>query len=222
MNRLEQPLQFPANPFVALADLLMLVVLVLVLVLVQQSLVSTGMLKRMAVEKQQVRLNTRIMDLPATIKGAAPVEQYWVDGDLQRFRIPGALCFGAGSADLKRGARASLNVMGLLLTQYHGTGAAPGYGPFKRVEVHGNVDRGECPSDRVLALSLRRAEAAARALMQGGLWERVLVVSGRGANDPAKQGQSADNRRVDIVVVYSAENVIKRQTEEAAKPAYGP
>lgn len=214
MARSRASVPFPANPFVALADLLMLVVLLLVLVLVQHSLISAGMLKRMAVERKQVQLNDRILRLTVQAHGTAPIEQYYVDGDLQRFRMPGWQCFDHGSATLKPAAQASLVEMGRILREYHGENAEPGYGLYKRVEVHGNVDRGECAQGMEWKLSLRRAEAAASALLQGGLYERVLVVSGVGANYPAKEGRSPHNRRVDIVVVYSADNVIKYQSRQ--------
>jgi flagellar motor protein MotB len=209
----DEAIAFPANPFVALADFLILIILVLVLVLVQQSLISTGMLKRMAVEKEKQQLRAA---LKVGATGTVGIRQYYSDGDLQRFRIGGATCFDGGSAALKPAARAALARFGRLLMQRHGDDAAPGYGLFKRVEVHGNVDRGECPPDKTWGLSLRRAEAAARALMHGGLVSKVLVVSGRAEHDRAKAGRSPENRRVDIVIVYSAQRVMEYE-ERAVK-----
>lgn len=211
-QRRHESIEFPANPFVAYADFLILVLLVLILIFIQQSILTTGTLERLILERHQQSLTIQTTQRAGSLGTAAPITLFYVDGDLQRFRIDGAHCFDHGSSKLKPEAAATLRRFGKLLREFHGKDAPPGYGMYKRVEVHGSTDLNECPKPDTWRLSLQRAEQAGRALLQGGLSPKVLVISGRGEQDLVYEYPHQSNRRIDIVIVYSAKNVAKMET----------
>jgi outer membrane protein OmpA-like peptidoglycan-associated protein len=244
-------IEFPANPFVALADFLVLLILVLMLIIVERSIVSSGMVKRLAVRRLQVQLVTsctadRASKLPRSAESRRRVlaaaygpgrdfHEFWYDGDLQRFRFTGRKFFTAGSTTLSAQGRLVLRSFGELLKAHQGDRARPGHGLYKRVIVQGNADAMESSSSDPggWRLSMRRAEAAAAELARAGLAGEWVEVSARGIYDRAadsdsggavpdsRELQATANRRIDIVVVYSGDNALEYSRTLREAPAGG-
>jgi len=221
---LEEAIDFPANPFVVLADFLIVLLIILILSVLQQSMASSGMTKRMAVASLQEQLKQECMQPPPeaqSLRKAYGKEfwQYWVDGDLQRFRFRGDVCFnGRAVSTIPINSRGwqIFTFFGRLLKSRQGDTKHPGHGLYKRVIVEGHVDVSEADDEHAMSVSLARAQSVVQILRGAGVNPALLEASGRGGWDPAslpskeKTPHQAhlDNRRIDIVIVYSGENAL--------------
>jgi flagellar motor protein MotB len=230
-------IEFPANPFVALADFLMVLLLVLIMAIVHQIITNSRHMERLAVDEQSKTLRGLAERNPAlrAAMNRGAFRQSYYDGDLQRFRIQGSLSFDKDSDALKPEGRRLLQEFGRVLAQQQGNPFNPITRPFKRVIVNGNADWSEGESDdpklaerKVWELSVRRAEAAVIAIREGAkplLHPSLIEASGRGSYDPAMLLDSRNpdpavvaenNRRLEVIVVYSGEQTRKFMENGAA------
>ena len=227
-------IEFPANPFVALADFVIVLLLVLTLVLLHQSISSNRVIERLAVataqEKLQKSLGVPILvdsnDLTNSLKEDRLVLKH-ADGDLQRFRFPGSMFYEAEQpVTTSVVAQAALLHFGAILASDQGDPHIRGSGLFKRISIEGNADRSEGDDARVWTLSLERAQQAAALLQQKtNLAPGVIEVTGRGCwgdyNLEVTPDMSTDtrtrvrayNRHLDVVVYYSGP--LAREHQEA-------
>lgn len=220
---------FPANPFVALADLAIALVLILVLAVLHESVSSNRLIERVAVHAVERKLVAETADDNASSPGRVlaratkngEFRQLWIDGDLQRFRIHGPLCFGPRSNILRPaaggqvGVKSILAAFGRVLSRHEGNLRDPGSGLFKRIIVEGNADPSEGDDAARWKLSLARAQAVVAVLERDGhLSPEVIEASGRGSWDPAvvvqagmspqqRTAAAAANRRIELVLAYS-------------------
>ncbi|MBC7807459.1 MAG: OmpA family protein [Akkermansiaceae bacterium] len=152
------------------------------------------------------------------------------DGDLQRFRIDGTALY-RNTADelhpryeLTTEGRQMLTGFGEVLRNYQGDTAKPGTGLFKRIQIQGNADRSEGDDNTAWLLSLARAREAAQILQNnGGVSPLLIEATGRGCWDPrllpgqaasgAAETRAAQNRRLEIVVIYSAVRAAQYEQE---------
>ena len=242
-------IEFPANPFVALADLLIVLLLIVLLALLHQSVSSSRLIERMAVADLQNQLfaahqgKADSAQTDPTLRKAfenGDCKLAWVDGDLQRFRISGALLFDPYSHELRspygsRRAVAVLAAFGQVLAKQQGNLKDPGSGLFKRIIVQGNTDASEGTDAQQWALSMARAQAVVDVLQtEAGLSPLLIEASGRGHWDPAEFSASAKtqrqrrevaarNRRIDIIIVYSGHRAMQYLSDNmGAPPAAGP
>ena len=220
----DQGIDFPANPFVALADFVIVLVLILIVTIVHQSISNSSLMERAAVASTQHELNvdvissTGLRSLNLNESGnnrpmhraEQDFAEIFVDGDLQRFRLRGALSFARGSATLTPEGKVLLSAFARQLAQRQGSPYHPETRPFKRVIINGNADVTEGDEKHVWALSVQRALDAVAVLRQQGVHPELLEASGRGAYEPVlfpdpAQGEmvAETNRRLDIIVVYS-------------------
>lgn len=110
--------------------------------------------------------------------------------------VEDSVTFDSGSTTLKDTSHKVLrNVAGVLKNKFAG----------KRFYIEGHTDSD--PLDKTKDkyrsnrhLSLERADAVARYLIQQGVDEKSIVVVGFGQHDPRDPKQKARNRRVEIVV----------------------
>jgi hypothetical protein len=155
------------------------------------------------------------------------------DGDLQRFRIDGATLY-RNTADplppryeLTPEGRQMLTGFGEILRNHQGDTAKPGTGLFKRIQIQGNADRSEGDDNAVWLLSLARAREAAQILQnEGGVSPLLIEATGRGCWDPRRlpgqtrnngsEERAAQNRRLEIVIIYSAVRAAQYEQETGA------
>ena len=220
-------IEFPANPFVALTDFLVVLILILILAILHQTVSSSRLIERMAISQLQQQLLSE-MSTPSPEIAKDPIlndaydkgqiKQTWVDGDLQRFRLQGNLFFTPSSTTIDSlRARQIVVALGQVLVSHQGNLSDPGSGLYKRIIVEGHADRSEGTDPQVWSLSLERARQGATLLQQtAGLSPLLIEASGRGCwdnNAEVTQSMSAkqmadvraDNRRLEIVVVFSGE-----------------
>jgi hypothetical protein len=223
-------IEFPANPFVALADFLIVLLLVLVLAVLHQSVSSNRLIARMAVDDLQKLLLSRCRGADSGFRtdpvlrrafDTKLVAETYRDGDLQRFWFDSRLLYPRASTD-GRGPTAAkpeggriLAAFGSVLRQHQGNPSDPNTRPFKRIIVEGHADRSEGDDAQVWALSLARAGAAVRLLVErSGIHPMLVEASGRGCwerPNPRYGGGSsaARSRRLEIVVVYSDKRALE-------------
>lgn len=214
-------IEFPANPFVVLADFLIMLLLVVVLAVVHQSLGTNKVIERTAVSVLQDQLNGRLWSadnrvcksgmLRAFHERGQLVETYR-DGDLQRFWFgyPVVFARGSGKLETQQGQRL-LQEFGRVLASSQGNPRYPETRPFKRIIVEGHADRSEGSNEATWAISLARANQATLLLCKGTRLSPELVeASGRGCWVPVRRiagnsGRSLAeaNRRIEIIVVYA-------------------
>lgn len=104
-------------------------------------------------------------------------------------QMPGKLLFEFDSAELGASAQARIVELGRALS-------AAG---IERLRIEGYTDdRGSDTYN--LRLSLRRAEAVAHWLVEGGMARDRLQIRGLGRAQPVEPGNPAENRRVAIIV----------------------
>ena len=217
-------IEFPANPFVALADFVIVLLLVLTLVVLHQSISSNRVIERLAVaiaqEKLQKSLGVPLLvdmnDQAHSLNESGLVLKH-ADGDLQRFRFPGALFYSAGQTTLaSSSAQDALLRFGNTLASAQGNPRDLGSGLFKRVSIEGNADRSEGNDAQVWALSMARAQQAAGLLQQKtSLAPGLIEITGRGCwgdynlevtpemSPDTRARVRAYNRHLDVVVYYS-------------------
>jgi outer membrane protein OmpA-like peptidoglycan-associated protein len=107
-----------------------------------------------------------------------------------RYSLP-ASSFKVGSAELPELLKKQLDVFADVLRSKKGTG--------RQVRVVGHADASGTPEVNQV-LSVRRAEAVKDYLVRRGADPDMLIVAGKGSNDPvnAKNPLAAENRRVEI------------------------
>jgi flagellar motor protein MotB len=224
-------IEFPANPFIAFVDFFIVLSLILIVTVVHQCLNSSSLIERAAIANTQRELNEQVRQMSASasqgVKMTEPaLKETAIDGDLQRFRLKGALSFAANSDRLTPHGRVVLIAFGKQLVLRQGNPFDNKTHPFKRIIVSGHASASEGNESRVWELSSRRAQAAIDILRQQcGLHPSLLEASGRGAYEPAlNEGQAAPaqvaeaNRRLEIVVVYSG-NISLRYLQGRGAPA---
>ena len=211
-------IEFPANPFIAFVDFTIVLSLVLIVTIVHQSLSSSSLIERAAIANTQRELNQQVKQMPEVASngsgGREPsLQETAIDGDLQRFRLKGALSFSPNSDQLTPQGRAVLIAFGRQLAARQGNPFDNKTHSFKRIIASGHASPSEGNESRVWELSLRRAQAAIDVLRQQcGIHPSLLEASGRGAYEPAlNEGEASPaqvseaNRRLEIVVVYSGD-----------------
>ncbi|HLY64118.1 MAG TPA: hypothetical protein VKU60_01190, partial [Chloroflexota bacterium] len=158
--RFQDVIEFPANPFVALADFVVVLLVILVLAIVEQNITNSSLVARASVASLQKEINATVRKIAPPDLASGIVERK-VDGDLQRFRIDGANAFDPDSAILKPRGRALLIRFGQMLAECQGNPYRDDR-PFKRIIVEGHADMAEMggQEDAVWRLSSERALAA--------------------------------------------------------------
>lgn len=235
-HRVSEVIEFPANPFVALADFVIVLLLVLTLVVLHQSISSNRIIERLAVTAAQEKLRKTVgmpmlankNDLPHALSENGLVLKH-ADGDLQRFRFPGAMFYAAGQSRTSSTATgATLLEFGRALASEQGDPRVLGSGLFKRVSIEGNADRSEGNDSQVWALSMARAQQAASLLQQKtSLSPGLIEITGRGCwgdynlevtpdmSAATRERVHAYNRHLDIVVYYSGPLARQHQEEQS-------
>lgn len=205
-----EAITFPANPFVALADFIMVLMVILILSIVHQSLSSSSLLERAAVDSAQQELRQHI---ETRIGKSSGLTQTHVDGDLQRFLISGHLSFRHNSAEMLPESVQLLHQFGDEIAAQQGTLQADNSRPFKRIIVEGHADAATEKNAQggLWGLSMRRAQAAVMILEQEcHIYPKLLEASGRGGSIPLQRSpeqSAADaaeaNHRLQLIIVYS-------------------
>lgn len=238
-RRLSEVIEFPANPFVALTDFLVVLILILILAILHQTVSSSRLIERMAISQLQQQLLTEISTQASGSSKTAilnkayhqgQIKQTWVDGDLQRFRLQGKIFFDHGKATLSSAqAKQILTAFGEILRSHEGNLNDPGSGLYKRIIVEGHADRSEGDNGQVWSLSLERASQGTSVLQQAaGLSPLLIEASGRGCWDnntivthsmtPQQASDvTADNRRLEIVIVFSGERSMEYLRQQGTK-----
>jgi len=228
-------IEFPANPFVALADFLIILLLVMILAVVHQSLGANKVIERTAVSDLQDRLvrscwssNGSVCRSPLLRNAHARGEfdETYRDGDLQRFWFKESLFFSTKSSEVQteRGRRL-LAEFGRILANSQGDPTSPETRPFKRVIVEGHADRSEGSPEEIWSLSLARANQAVVLLYaKSKLSPSLIEASGRGCWEPARGSVRAVpavasklNKRLEIVVVYAGRQSVDHINLEARR-----
>lgn len=227
MSRVKKDvIDFPANPFVALSDFVVVLLIILILALLHQSISSSRMIERMAVADLQQRLqaectssNKEIAADPVLRKAYQEglIEQTYIDGDLQRFWFSGELFYEPGSARIKsQQAEQILTAFGKVLARHQGNPKYPGSGLYKRIIVEGHGDVSEGSGSEVWSLSLQRASHAVYLLQaKAGVSPRLLEASGRGSWFPSSKKIAGNiisgtsiNSRIELVIIYSGQRAM--------------
>lgn len=205
-----EAIAFPANPFVAFADFLLVLVLILIVAYLAQSITSSSLAQRAAVASLQKDINVHLHDGLMSSGGfpADAFQEVYVDGDLQRFQLRGDLAFEAGSWELKPAAKTILKQFALQIVRYQKSPR-----PFKRITLLGHADASEGDTRRCWNLSVERARTALNYLQDNTQIDTgMLEVSGIGKNElavkPGDRSRSefaSANRRLDVIVIYSGD-----------------
>jgi len=214
-------IEFPANPFVALADFLIILLLVMILAVIHQSLGANKVIERTAVSTLQEKLRNKCWSnndrlcMSKILRDAhkrGEFKETYRDGDLQRFWFKQSLFFTSGTYTIgtERGKKLLIE-FGRILAKSQGDAKNPQTRPFKRVIVEGHADRSEGTPEALWSLSSARANQAVILLYsKSHLAPNHIEASGRGAWEPAKGARSVSpqiasqlNKRLEIVVVYS-------------------
>ncbi len=238
-NAFSGEIDFPADPFVALADFLIVLLLVMILAVVHQSLGANKVIERTAVSDLQDRLLSSCWStddnlcMSAILRDAharGEFKETYRDGDLQRFWFEQSLFFSGGSSNIatERG-RKLLAEFGRILAKSQGDAVNPETRPFKRIIVEGHADRSEGPPEATWSLSLARANQAVILLYATShLAPNLIEASGRGCWEPAigVAGASPDrasqlNKRLEIVVVYAGRQSVDHINREARRRNLG-
>ena len=215
-------LEFPANPFVALADFLFVVMIVLILAVVHQSVATNKAVERLAVDAHQKHMRDSFWSPNDKVCRSSVLRdaynkgifgEIYRDGDLQRFWFDPRLFYTERSSVVptSRGMQL-IDEFGRVLAASQGNPSDPKSRPYKRVIIEGHADKYEGSVDVVWGLSIARANRAVIRLHTiTGLSPNLLEASGRGAWEPqlgkltdgrpVPQGQM--NRRIEIVLVYA-------------------
>jgi flagellar motor protein MotB len=215
--RFQDVIEFPANPFVALADFVIVLLIILVLTIVEQSITNSSLIARASVAGLQKEINSAVRQIAPPNLAHGIVERE-VDGDLQRFRIDGANAFAPDSAVLKPRGRALLIRFGEMLAARQGNPYREER-PFKRITIEGHADPAEMggEEDAVWRLSEERAACALSVLRhETSLHPTLMEASGHGQYDPVMNRGDAplpiverSNRSLEVIVVYSGDIAIR-------------
>jgi cell division protein FtsI/penicillin-binding protein 2 len=234
-------IEFPANPFVALADFVIVVLLILIMAFVYQSISTNRLQERIAIEQLQKRLNADCQKSSTTDRDQELLHEAfekkqivctYTDGDLQRFWFDSSLFYQAGKAPVANEDKwRVLAAFGKALSRYQGTQRDPATGLYnglyKRIEVNGNADRSEGSDAQVWYNSLARAQEAAVILQdQSGIHPELILATGSGCwvrpkpmdHVTSKQSEALKNKRLEIVVVYAGQLAVKyaKQVKEGS------
>lgn len=235
-KRVWESIEFPANPFVALADLVIVVLLILIMAFVYQSISTNRLQERIAIEQFQKSFNTDCQKPSTTDADQERLHEAfqqkrivctYVDGDLQRFWFDSSLFYQSGSVaiapnDASKDKWRVLIAFGKALARYQGTKRDPDTGlyngMYKRIEINGNADRSEGNDAQVWYDSLARAQEAALVLQnRAGIHPDLILATGSGCwvrpkpigNASDKQPNALKYKRLEIVVVYAGQLAVK-------------
>lgn len=231
-RRRSDAVDFPANPFIVLADFVITLLLIMILGIIHQSISSSSFLQRTAIDALQKHLMTELSGVDPhnasdpVLKQAFQtnlIQRTISDGDLQRFWLNGKFCFDWRSSQITPGGQKLLAAFASVLSRYQGDRQRRGNGLFKYIIVEGHADPGEGSPVEVKNLSVQRAQAAVQILKNGeqGLSPVLIKECGRGDLDrgnfyfnPVEMTKlsAADitllNKRIEIVVVYSGKRAL--------------
>lgn len=217
----QESLEFPANPYIALADFTLALLLVVILGYASAKAGNEALLQRVIVEKQQQDLLKAMNDKFVLPKPKHPVAIWnkeilctYQDGDLQRYWIDGRLLFPGGSTTVTRRQRGywTLRAIGGVLADYDRKNRQRDEtGSFKRVLVEGHASPWEGGELRKMEISQERSRSVAAVLQESLLSSKLIEASGRGDRYPprvppkerAKLPKGLEPRRVEIIVIYS-------------------
>jgi outer membrane protein OmpA-like peptidoglycan-associated protein len=222
---------FHANPFIALADFLVVLLLVLIIAYLAQNLSSSSLAQRAAIATIQKDINVRMVSglqqvprLPADT-----FQEVYADGDLQRFQLRGDLAFDAKSWVLKTEGKEALSRFAAQIVRLQSNPR-----PYKRITLLGHADASEGSPGRSgeiarWDISQQRAREALLFLRDHtGINTSVLEVSGIGSNEDAvnpgaatPHGVAAANRRLDVIIIYSGD-VAQSYQQSQSLPARRP
>lgn len=239
MRKRDWDIEFPANPFVALADFAIVVLLILIMAFVYQSISTNRLQERIAIEQIQKNL---LADCRSASKTDPDQERLYdafqqkrivctyTDGDLQRFWFDSSLFYSSvnpqplsvGAAQKPDDKWRVLVAFGKALARYQGTRRDPDTGlyngMYKRIEINGNADRSEGNDAQVWYDSLARAQEAALTLQnQAGIHPELILATGSGCWARPKlispeidhQPNALKNKRLEIVLVYAGQLAVK-------------
>ena len=227
-KRIWESIDFPANPFVALADFVIVVLLILIMAFVYQSISTNRLQERIAVEKLQNRLSQDCRKPSTTDPDQERLHEAfehnrivctYTDGDLQRFWFDSSLFYQSGQPTAANPDKWRVLVaFGKALARYQGLKRDPDSGLYnglyKRIEINGNADRSEGSDAQTWYDSLARAQEAALVLQkQAGIHPELILATGSGCwvrpkpISPAidKQPDALKNKRLEIVIVYAGQ-----------------
>jgi hypothetical protein len=207
-------IDFPANPFVAFADFILMILVLVTLGFIYQNVYNDEVIQRLAVQRLQGLLQKDFYGGLDDGQRRFAIEKF-KDGDLQRFTFDGAYLYNKGvneeSSKLNNSGRMLLVKFGKVLHEYEGDSTRPGYGLFKRISIQGNCDKSEGDDDTLWKISQARAREVAEIFQRDcKINPELIEATGRGSWD--KSTLSSDmlkNRRLDIVVYYSGARAVE-------------
>lgn len=188
-------------------DVMMNVTLILLFYLFVQSTISSqtsaGMVE---IKQQQTRLRQSVEEIvPATMRKDLTITE---DGNLQKYTFADRVLFASGQAKLSPLGEELLDLIGRAFKQQVGS--------FSKIQIEGHTDdqpiRVGFPSN--WELSSARATSVVRFLQdRAGLDPSLLSATGYSQYHPVESHDSdearARNRRIEVVVVYSVQAVLR-------------
>lgn len=226
-------IEFPANPFIVVADFLTVVLLLMMLAVLHQSISSNNVLKRLAIQELQDRIgkskdpkqHSELENDPVLYKALQNNDllETQRDGDLQRFWLNGELCFTDNDpTHLSADGRNLIQHFSAILARHQGPSSSPENGWYKYILVEGHADRSEGDPQQVAELSFARALDTESCMESAHLSNVLIKAYPRESLDPwfkyfseqqlscmTKVPHLLRNRRVEIVIVYSGDRAIE-------------
>jgi chemotaxis protein MotB len=159
------------------------------------------------IRQRQTTLRQAVQNaIPATMQRGVTITE---DGNLQRYTFADWILFDTGKADLKPSGVTVLGAIGQAFQEHVGT--------FVQIQIEGHTDDRpiKFPFPSNWELSSARATSVVRFLEeQTGLDPALLSATGYAQyhpvdTQPNDEGR-ARNRRIELVVVYSVQNILDR------------
>ena len=197
-------------------DIALCVVGILLFYLMAQAAISSQTsVALLEVGQRQAALRQTVQNaIPAAMHKDITISE---DGNLQRYTFADWILFDTGRADLKPSGREVLGALGQAFKEHVGS--------FVKVQIEGHTDdrpiKFSFPSN--WELSSARATSVVRFLEeQAGLDPALLSATGYSQYHPVDTRPSdegrARNRRIEVVVVYSVQDVVEKVLNTPAKP----
>ncbi len=219
MNPLLAHDEHEARVWPAFTDVLMTVALILVFYLFAQvvasSQLSAGMVE---IAKRQKLLRRAVEEtIPPALRRDIRIAQ---DGSLQRYTFADWILFDSASAELKPSGTQVLGALGEVFRRHTAE--------FTRIQIEGHTDDNPLRKGARFASNWELSSARATSVVRFfedrcGLEPELLSATGYSEYQPADREDSeaarARNRRIEVVVVYSVQEIGERAARRRAGAA---
>ncbi len=206
----------PVRVWPAFTDILMTLALILVFFLFAQIVIESQTIAVMKeIDRRQKALHHAVeRAIPEVLRGDVTITE---DGNLQRFTFADWILFESGRAELKSRGKEVLGPLGNVFAAHAEV--------FDRVQIEGHTDdQNLVPGSRFPSnweLSSARATSVVRFFETSALDPALLSATGysmhRPIDDAPTEEARASNRRIEVVVVYSAAS-IRAQAHSPGSP----